>query len=196
MSSPPLAVFERLMQQVDQVRAAANREVQAGHETTGPVLLRSALVLTVAAFDTFIHERAIGLLRDHAAKGATEAQLVATYLRGGTTEFDVSSGSAELFIRYRLSYRTLVSPDKIDEVLAAAGVDATHCWLHASIAMGSRPDRVRAQLQLQYDRRNQIAHEGDWDPVALDFRSLGQAHIEDCVNHVVSVVNELNGQLP
>jgi hypothetical protein len=192
VNSPAQVVFDRLVQQVDEVKAAAGREQAAGHTTTGPVLLRSAIVLTVAAFDTYVHERGLALLRDYAARGNTEAQSVATFLGGGVTPSDVSGASAELFIRYRLSYRTLVAPNKVDEVFKASDVDHERTWLLASIAMGSRPDRVRALVQLPYDRRNQIAHEGDWDSVALDFRPIEQAHVDDCVSHLRSLVTEFD----
>ena len=195
MSSAALVVFERLMEQVSAVRAAAGREAAGGHHGTGPVLLRSAVVLSVAAFDTYVHERGVELLKDRAASGATEASDVARFLGGGTTAADITGGSAELFIRYRLSYRTLVSPLKVDEVIAASGRDAERVWLEVALALGSRPDRLRALVQLQYDRRNQIAHEGDWDSVALDFRPLEEVHLDDCVRCLEGLAQHLDALL-
>lgn len=190
MTSSAFAVFERLLDQVAHVRAAAARELGGGHDTA-PILLRSALVLAVAAFDTYVHERATALLCDRAAQSAADAAAVSSFLRQ-TTAADVTGPSAEGFVRYRLSYRTLVAPEKIDEVFDACGVDVTRLWLEASIAMGSRPDRVRALVQLQYDRRNQIAHEGDWDSVTLDFRSIHDPHVNDCTAHLTSLVSQFD----
>jgi hypothetical protein len=194
MTSPAFDIFQRLMGQVQQVREAAARDVLAGHTASGPVLLRSALVLTVAAFDTYIHEQGVRLLQAHSQIGTAEAKAVAAFL-GGLSTGDVTGTSAEGLIRYRLSYKTLVSPDKVDQLLAAVGLKAEDVWLRAAIALGSRPDRLRLQTQLQYDRRNQIAHEGDWDFVALDFRSLEDAHVNDCVNGLAGLVGVLDSLL-
>jgi hypothetical protein len=191
MSSGALDIFERLMGQVNEVRDAAARDFRAGFTASAPVLLRSALVLTVAAFDTYIHEQGVRLLQTHAQVGAAEAQAVVAFL-GAVSAGDVTGASAEGLIRYRLSYKTLVAPDKVDQLFNAAGRNAQDVWLQAAIALGSRPDRLRLQAQLQYDRRNQIAHEGDWDFVALDFRPLEDAHVNDCVTWLTGLVRNFD----
>jgi hypothetical protein len=149
----------------------------------------------VAAFDTYIHDQSVRLLHAQAAKGSQEAAAVAKYL-GRLKSSDVTGQQAQGLIRYRLSYRTLVAPSKVDEVLQAAGVDADDIWLKAAMAIGSRPDRMQMQLQLQYDRRNQIAHEGDWDTVAVDFRYIDDAHVTDCSKCIRDIVTQFDALLP
>ncbi len=195
MTSPAFAVFERLLQQVNDVRAAAARDAAAGHGGAGPVLLRSCLVLTVAAFDTYMHEQGVRLLRDNAQRGLAEETAVVKYLRASSNA-EVTGQNAEGYIRYRLSYKTLVAPEKVDDLLIAAGLDPAGVWLNASVALGSRPDRLRMQVQVQYDRRNQIAHEGDWDFLAFDFRPLEDAHVNDCLSCIGRLVGTLDDVLP
>jgi hypothetical protein len=195
MTSSAYTVFQRLIGQVDDIRDAAAREAAAGFAQSAPVLLRSGLVLTVAAFDTYVHEQGVKLLKQRARVGATEAQAVVQYL-GRLSLSDLTGPNAEGYIRYRLSYRTLVAPDKVSELFAAAGLNADDLWLGAAIALGSRPDRLKLHTQLQYERRNQIAHEGDWDFVALAFRPLEDAHLDDCVRCLCGLVHAWDQLLP
>jgi hypothetical protein len=194
VSSPALAVFERLLEQVRNVEAAAYRAADSGHLESVPTLLRSAYVLTVAAFDTYAHERGIELLVREAAASGDSADRVGRFL---SRRVDFVCGEhAAAHIRLALSYKTLVSPDSLDKLLLAIGLDAEEVWLSCAIALGSRPDRLRLQLQLIYDRRNQIAHEGDWDVVQIEFRPMEYAHLNDCIDHVEKVVRSLDTVLP
>lgn len=47
-------------------------------------------------------------------------------------------------------------------------------------------------LEIFYDRRNQIAHEGDWDSVQLDFGSMQKAHLADSTQYVVTVASAID----
>jgi hypothetical protein len=194
MPSPAFAVFQRLEAQVHTIRQVAARELAAG-SGTAPVLYRSCIVLMVAAFDAYVHEQGVRLLQLRAAASPVAAEEVVSYLKG-LTATQLAGPQASGLIRYRLSYKTLAAPNRIDELLLAAGLDPVAIWLAVSVALGSRPDRQRPQLQLQYDRRNQIAHEGDWDPVALELRAIEDAHVADCVKCIVDLVAQLDVALP
>jgi hypothetical protein len=194
MSSPAYAVFERLEHQVQMIRQAAARDLAAGHLDAAPPILRSCIVLTVAALDTYMHEQGVRLLGLRAHVGPAEATSVAGYL-GGVNAADITGPSAQGRIRLRLSYKTLVAPDKIDALFTAVGERPDDIWLEAALALGTRPDRLRLQTQLQYDRRNQIAHEGDWDSVNLDFHPLADAHVNDCISWVSKLVHQFDALL-
>ena len=98
-------------------------------------------------------------------------------------------------MRWKLSYKTLVAPASIDALLVAADLDPEHVWLSTALAAGSRPERLRALTQVQYDRRNQIAHEGDWDHVGVDFRRVSDDHVADCLEHVRMLVTHLDCEM-
>ena len=76
-----------------------------------------------------------------------------------------------------------------------AGLDPAAVWRECAFALGTRPDRLRLQLDLFYDRRNQIAHEGDWDIVQLDFRQMDKVHLFDCVRYAAQLAEAMDAVL-
>ncbi|MBV9096523.1 MAG: hypothetical protein JO079_00570 [Frankiaceae bacterium] len=193
-SSLALDVFRRLAEQVAVVEDAAARAEIGGFPLAAPVLRRAGYVLAVAALDTYFHERAIPLLAAAARNNAVQAGAVANYCQSVNAQ-DVTGLSAESHIRLRLSYKTLVAPKAIDSMLAAAALNPLTVWRDVAFAMGSRPDRVQGQLQLVYDRRNQVAHEGDWDFIQLDFRAMDRTHLQDCVGFVGDLAEKIDAVL-
>lgn len=194
MSSLALDVFERLIDQVDQIESAAIRSVADGHPNVAPILRRSGLVLAVASIDTFFHEHAASCLYAAALRSPVEAAAVANYCKN-VSAANVAGLSGEGYIRMQLSYKTLVASRGIDMALTAAGVDCEAIWRDTAFALNTRPDRLRIQLDLFYDRRNQIAHEGDWDLVQLEFRNMEQAHLADCVRYLRALARTIDQQL-
>lgn len=190
MSSFALEVFRRLLEQVELVEAAAVRAEQEGFDSA-PVLRRSGYVLAVAGIDTYFHEQAARLLTAEAAVGAISAGRVANYLQSVKAS-DVAGRFGASFVRLRLSYKTLVGPRAVDAMLLACGRDPEAVWRDVAFRSRTRPDRLKLQLQLFYDRRNEIAHEGDWDSVQLDFRVMEQVHLADCVRFITSVAEDMD----
>lgn len=180
-----LDVFHRLMDQVMSIESIVD-EVDRDNLVATSSLRRSAYVLAVAAIDAYFHELAVERLHTAAQSGRTSAVKVANYLSNVSAD-EVSDEAGSFHIRHRLSYKTLVSPENIDKVITAWGGDASKCWLDHSIKLGSRPDRERRQLSLVYDRRNMIAHEGDWDFVQFDLRDMPAAHLKDCIDVVTRI---------
>lgn len=191
MSSFALDIFRQLISQVDEIEAAAARAEVDGFAITAPILRRSGYVLAVASIDTYFHEQAARLLTAAALKSAAQAAVVANYLRN-VSAAAVSGASGESYVRMQLSYKTLVSPRSIDAAMTAAGVDMSDVWRDTAFALHTRPERLKLQLELFYDRRNQIAHEGDWDSVQLDFRSMEKAHLADCTRYVGTVASAID----
>lgn len=163
-------------------------------DTSAPILRRSGYVLAVAALDSYFHERGIELLTAHAKTGTLQATEVSNYIKN-TSAVDVAGQHGESHIRLRLSFKTLASPSAIDGLLAALGRDAQAIWLSVAFALNNRPDRIRRLLDLIYDRRNQIAHEADWDVARLDFRPMERANLSDCVDHIRTVVEAFDSAL-
>lgn len=194
MASFALDVFRRLLSQVDEVEASAVRAEGEGLSSVAPILRRAGYVLAVAALDTFFHEHAVVVLVASGHVELSDAARVASYLKN-VSAATVNGPSAESHVRLQLSYKTLVGPKAITAMMDAAGLDSGTVWHDVSFAMGSRPDRVQMQLQILYDRRNQIAHEGDWDFVQLDFRVMEQVHLADCVRFLVSLAEAMDAAL-
>lgn len=186
MTTKALKVFHHLLNQVAAIQSAAEREESAGFANSVPVLRRSGFVLSVAALDTYFHEQGVSTLRLHALKGAEQAQKVARYL-GRADQQQLVGTDGVNYIRLGISYKTLVAPKAIDQMLEASGLDPEAIWLRAALKLGTRPSRLRMSLELVFDRRNQIAHEGDWDFVQYDFRTMEGVHLTDCLTQVRQV---------
>ncbi len=193
VSSPALETFERLIFQVDQIEEIAQAMEVEGQRDRAQIIRRSGFVLGVASIDTYFHEHAIAHLTGAAQRSNAEAVSVANYCKS-VSAAQVSGTAGASFIRLRLSYKTLVAPRSVNRALVAAGLDEAAMWQNTSFAMGTRPDRLQLQLDLLYDRRNQIAHEGDWDSVQLDFRPMERAHLHDCTTFLKALARAMNSQ--
>ncbi|WP_420363567.1 hypothetical protein AABM26_04260 [Curtobacterium aetherium] len=181
-TSASLTIFHRLQEQVDSIHAIA-RQADTSDPAVAQSLRRSAYVLAVAALDTFFHEVAADKLTVAAMRAHPEAVRVANYIQN-VSVVELTGQSGPSYVRLRLSYKTLVAPRSVDAAIAAWGDNPEALWLHYSLAQNSRPDRERRQLELVYDRRNQIAHEADWDSIQFDFREMSESHLVDCLSTV------------
>ncbi|WBU38446.1 hypothetical protein [Homoserinibacter sp. YIM 151385] len=179
-------IFRRLMTQVDEVESAA-AEADLRGAIAGPILRRSGYVLTVAALDSYFHERGIEMLATYARSGTTPSVTVANYV-GSVAATVLAGPTAESHVRLRLSFKTLVAPDKIDSMIIASGRDPGPVWMNVAMDVASRPDRLRRLSELVFDRRNQIAHEADWDVGRLDFRPMYKSTLDECREHVTTIV--------
>jgi len=194
MASAALGTFDRLHDEATKLKDTARREHAAGYPKHAASCLRSAIVLAVAAVDTYFHEQGVRLLLSHLNGPLSTAGAVQAFT--GLANTQLTGPSATGLVRWKLSYKTFQSPVKIDDLFRACGLDAEDIWLRSTVAYGSRPDRVRLSVQLQTDRRNQIAHEGDWDPVALQLRAITETHVDDCVGCLGPLVRHMDTILP
>lgn len=190
-TSLALDVFNKLIGQVHEAESVASG-IEVSNPQTASIIRRSAYVLAVAALDTYFHEQAARRLFAAAQLGSPDDSRVASYLQS-VAAADVAGPSGESYIRMRLSYKTLVAPRGIDAAITAWGGVPEDLWRDFSFALASRPDRERRQLELLYDRRNQIAHEGDWDIVQLDFRQMTTTHLKDCIGGVTRIAGGFDG---
>ena len=194
MPSPAKGVFDHLDSEIGKVFVLADAERVAGNLDALPTLYRCCIVLTVASFDSYMHEQGNRLLFARGQLGGADAVAVGGYLSASAA--DISGPYGQGYVRLGLSVKTLVDPNKVDALLTAADLDAPDIWLKTAIALGERPDRLRRKLQLQYDRRNDIAHAGDWDSAALAQRACTETHALDCRKCIQDIVSEIDGVIP
>ncbi len=136
-------------------------------------MLRSALVMGVAAVDTLMHKivfraiensaealpRAIG---EKLTVGISEVALFADVAkevqrRGKTWRPWVH---VKNLLHERLLKQTMQSPREIEDAMAMAGIKGG--WSATALAMGEKPEAMRTILGKIVQRRNQIVHEGDY----------------------------------
>lgn len=183
------SLFALLNSRVEDLEGVAILQSDAGSAESAESIFRACVLLAVSSLDAFVHEKAVEVYLDRIATNPAALPPIASYLRVSTS--DLQSATAASLIRYKLSFKTLVSPDKIDEAIDASGSQSSTVWKDIGIATGARESRLRNALDLQVDRRNQIAHEGDWDPVDVALRHISVSHSQDCRRCIKSVVEGL-----
>jgi hypothetical protein len=182
-------LYETLTQRVRELLAVGTREEASGALSNAESTYRACVVLTVAAFDAFMHEKGTEVFTRTLRTDPQIAPAMASYLGQPAAAGGLTVSDPTLLIRYCLSFKTMTTPGAIDKAIEASGQDPNVVWKNAAIAQSSREQRMKNTLSLQCDRRNLIAHEGDWDPVQLALRHIAESHVLDCIGGVGSVVS-------
>ncbi|QIB45228.1 HEPN domain-containing protein [Streptomyces aureoverticillatus] len=183
------SLFALLNSRVEDLEGVAILQSEVGSAESAESIFRACVLLAVSSLDAFVHEKSVEIYIDRIATSPAALPSISSYLRVSTS--DLQSATAASLMRYKLSFKTLVSPDKIDEAIDASGSQASTVWKDIGIATGARESRLRNALDLQVDRRNQIAHEGDWDPVDVALRHISVSHSQDCRRCIKAVVEGL-----
>jgi hypothetical protein len=184
----PRQLFELLLKQVEDLLALGSSQISSSAGSARSIF-RACIVLSVSALDTFMHEKAADIFAS-LERSTPRHPGIAQYLSippGSLNQQQLASN-----IRYRLSFKTLVTPAAIDRAIAATGANAGLVWQSIGADLGARESRLRNMLDLQVDRRNLIAHEADWDPAQLTFRRISSDHVEDCLDCVGKVVRGID----
>ncbi|MFF4715053.1 HEPN domain-containing protein [Streptomyces eurythermus] len=183
------SLFLLLSSRVEALEDVAITQAEEGNAESAESIFRACVLLAVSSLDAFIHEKAVEIYLDRVVNSPATLPTIASYL--GVSPSDLQTATAASLIRYRLSFKTLVSPEKIDDAIDAGGSQSSSVWKAIGIATGARESRLRNALTLQVDRRNQIAHEGDWDPVDVTLRHISVSHSQDCRRCIKAVVDGL-----
>lgn len=187
----PRQLFDELLGQVNALSVLGQSQEAAGEVESSSSIYRACIVLSVSALDAYMHEKTAEafLLGVQQGLPATNAS-IAGYLQ--IQPQLLTQPALPSSIRYWLSFKTLVTPSAIDKAIDASGSDSKAVWRAIGVARGSRESRLRNMLDLQVDRRNQIAHEADWDPAQLVFRRISSDHVRDCTECIAGVVHNLD----
>ncbi|MEV4036333.1 HEPN domain-containing protein [Streptomyces umbrinus] len=183
------SLFALLNSKVEDLEAVAITQAETGSAESAESIFRACVLLTVSSLDAFVHEKSVEIYLDRLANASSAVPKIASYLK--VSPSDLQAPTTASLIRYKLSFKTLVSPEKIDEAIEASGSQSSTVWTDIGIATGARESRLRNALTLQVDRRNQIAHEGDWDPVDVALRHISVSHSQDCRKCIKAVVEGL-----
>ena len=151
-------------------------------------LWRSQIVLVVSALDNFIHELTrLGMIET--AKGSrpkTDA-----YLRFemplSATESAIAGSVHEVWVgetvREKHSWQSFQDPDKLADAIRL--ISPVKLWEAVGSELGEPPKDVKTRLKLIVDRRNQIAHEADLDPINPGSRwPINGPMVNDTVNFI------------
>jgi hypothetical protein len=181
---------------IERVRALGALHQYFSKVVTSPLLdfsdiLRAQLVLSVSAFDYYIHEiTRLGMLEVfNGLRPSTNGfkqfsiplQAVLPSLSGS-----VGDGWIDELIRQKHSYLAFQNPDKVADAIRL--FYSCDLWQSVSNQLGMSKKDVKARLQLIIDRRNKIAHEADLDPSYPDTRwPISPNDVNDAVDFLVKI---------
>lgn len=169
-------------------------------------ILRFQIVYAVSGFDRLLHELirkgVIEILLNHRKKTdkflahqfKAETLIKAieysdsSYMPTSpqeTTEFIVNKEMSE-----KLSFLSFQAPDKVKEGLSLIWKETKKMAVLADdigitgATINDRQKKLEQNLALIVERRNQIAHEGDIDPVTNQKRDITKQQAEDSINFI------------
>jgi hypothetical protein len=125
-------------------------------------ILRAEVVLSVSAFDFFVHELTrLGMLAIFAGTRAP-SDAYQRFQIPMKTASSLSEQSFDAEIRSKNGYAVFQHPDKISEAIRL--ISSIDLWELVAIELGTDKKAIKSAFSLVVDRRNKIAHEADRDP--------------------------------
>jgi len=178
-------------------------ELNISHDEVSDIL-RAQIVNAVSAFDRLIHELVnIGVVevflgtRIRTSKFLNQPFKAETLIKSlefsspGFIPASVNDNPrflVEKEMREKMSYLAFEAPDKVRDALSYIW-DNEHKLLAIAKDMAlsgandnEKQKNLEQELQLIVDRRNQIAHEGDIDPMTNTKRSITKDNAKECVD--------------
>lgn len=158
-------------------------------------ILRAEFVLSVSAFDYYIHQIVCRKLTDSffSKSPVCDATLITMsdiqLIHKATSTLDQQQILYSA-IKTRLSKDSFQSSRNVDYALGLIGVPKV--WSKLSKTMGDTPERIKKQLDVIVHRRNQIAHEADIDYSTNDYRSISESDVEDCKKFLSILVTNID----
>lgn len=159
-------------------------------------ILRSQFVLIVSAFDTYIHDIVrIGILQQYEGTRPTAKNLSKLSISyADMVELDSQSSIMKLptldrIIRNTNSTDSYQSSTSVEYALGLIGVNKI--WSNCAVTMGCTAEDVKRKLNLIVRRRNQIAHESDYNPVTGDQFPIDKTQVENTILFIADLVNAI-----
>lgn len=169
-------------------------------------LVRTALVMAVAAIDSYMHwlvfrklPEAGGTIPGSLAKLNIPFRHMAALAENVVTQRKKGKDSrpwwsAKVAVRKVLLSDTFQSYDQVSTALSMAGI--TGAWPLVSKALGMQANEVRERLNRMVQRRNQIVHEGDVTrgsrPRKVKFNKVFASAVQDDVNWIRDLIAQID----
>lgn len=154
-------------------------------------LWRSQIVLVVSALDYFIHELArLGMIECAKGSRAKTDSYLKFELPLSATESAIAGSVHEVWVgetvREKHSWQSFQDPDKLADAIRL--MSPVKLWEAVGNELGKPPKDVKTRLKLIVDRRNQIAHEADLDPISPGARwPINAPMVNDTVDFIEKV---------
>jgi len=130
--------------------------------------LRAELVLTVSAFDCFIHDIVrLGTLEIYNGNKKVHKDILKPRFEISKLQNLLTKNKHEQIIELDNEFReinstkTFQKPDKISEIIKCLGIE--NLWFKISVELNKPQKDIEKRLQLIVERRDIIVHEADID---------------------------------
>lgn len=161
-------------------------------------ILRAQSVMLVSALDYFVHEIIrIGILEIYNKKRKATKEFKEFIF---TTDKEILLKKAILEdkdnkwldyqIRYRNGFKSFQQADKIEEAMLL--IENRSIWSEIAILLEDDKNSLKKRLDLIIDRRNQIAHEADIEPIYKELREIKVEDVNDSIVFIENIVASIS----
>jgi len=161
-------------------------------------ILRAQYVMLISALDYFIHEIIrIGILQiynkerksTHEFKKFIFSTDQETLLTKAILE-EKNDTWLDYQIRVRNGFKSFQQADKIKEALLL--IDSSDIWEKIATLLNENKDDLKNRLNLIIERRNQIAHEADIEPIYKELREIEAEDVDDSIIFIEKIVTAIS----
>lgn len=191
--------FDRNLSYVNDIGSIYDEVVRLAPTLTTQAsqLLRSQFVLLVSALDTYIHDIVrIGILQVYQGSRPVSKDLCRlSFTYNDLSELEAQSPmmkipTFEQIIRRINSEDSYQSSKSIEYALRLIGV--TGIWSKLSSKLTMRPDDIKTKLDLIVRRRNQIAHESDYNPTTGGQRDINKDELDKTKSFILLLIDAIH----
>lgn len=190
--------WDRFVFSIDEIRKLSSLYAQmqkvVSNKSELSDLLRIQLVNAVSAFDKFLHDLVrIGVVSQLKGDMTVEKKTLSTIHIDADTYISLSKLSTSTFdqtmqhniledrVELVLKTMSFQSPEKIKDALSYIWSES-HKWSKLAKGMSLTEDELKVSIGSYVARRNQIVHEGDFNPTLTSRKSIELKYVEDCVD--------------
>ncbi len=160
-------------------------------------ILRAEYVLIISAFDFYIHQIVCKKMVDMFQNGSIASDERLISMREMQLIFQTTNTSTQhdlllASLRKKFSKDSFQSSRSIEYALGLIGIH--NIWTNLSPRMGDTPNNIKNRLDVIVLRRNQIAHEADFDFSMTSLRPITITDINECrafIENMVSIIDSM-----
>lgn len=196
MKRPPKIAFDKAMDQIDNMKAIHSYLETSAKNLDASAILRAQLLLAVSAVDTYLHAAVSDVLHQkffQGQGGLLEKSRIR--LDFGCQLFHAKSlqEQEEIFdiaIKEAQSQKAYQAPRLIEEAMSLLGVK--HLWSRIAKKENKKAKDIWDQMSVIIFRRNQIAHESDFDFVTMQLRPANAREFGEAVDFLRRFVDDVD----
>ncbi len=196
MAFAPYDASVHMIARAEGLLSLATRLTKKNEGAVRDDLRRLAIVMAVAALDTYMHRLIVSRAYDHRVMPPKLADVTIRFgdlIRQAEAAVEARKEDrdarpkvpAKRLLRERLSRDTFQRHERVSEALAMAGKSDSWKLIAAAMPRSPSQEKVKAELNALVDRRNAIVHEGDYKRLDRPQRAmLNEIKLREAQNSV------------